>query len=555
MSECTASRQVVLALVFLLFVTPMVAPAVAAQETTPTSAATSSDGNQTATPTPAGNQTQANASGAEAGESNVTSLGQRAQLSIEQLPYVDSAVEQTERNGTVIYIAEGEQVEIVPRNFDQEDVVDWGVSNRGAQLTYDDVTGEYTLQTEQAGLYTVWWRVSTPEGEDAPASRSRYIAGVQLRKVDRVHITRSEYNALQNDSANWSEVVNAYAGIGPDIPIEEKIQKSLNAWQFLSNPIAALQGDFVAALITLTFTNGGRLLLALLLAIPAAIVAPIVIKYRRLKKDMPDLASLDREKLRQWRRKKKSQLVEKTPHDVEALDSRTAAKVSETIGENLWTVSNRLHQLLPDETLKRIYVRAMLVGDWHGRRRVRASDGGATGGGSAVELALAQDETELPTGDEWEAVEVEDVDAETAAAAEWDEIDLTALDEQTPIDALDVPLQTDQDLLSTFDVQIPEDFDDREHFAEAMWHCCRAILSSKHTDDEGVIRPERSFLNLVTALTATTAERYDVPTMRRYRDLFMYISSSVDTDDDLVRASQETGYGDLGLDLGRDRDA
>lgn len=535
-------KTLLIVAVAMLVCVPLVGVAAADTTTTPTGE------NETTTPTPNASNATASNETTDGGGESLTVIGRMAELDVSQLPYVDAPVKRESGENTTTYITHGKYIDILPVNFDTADVADFGVDGDAA-LTLDRSTGVFTLRAQKSGTYTVWWQVAR-EGENGSFSRERYSARIQARNVDYAHVPKTKFEQIQEDAANWSEVVATFGDRGPDIPIEEKLSKSFNAWLWLVNPLSALQGDFVGALVILTMTNGGRLLAALLILVPAAAAAPHIIKSRRLKRRLPDVESLELEKQKQWAKQKKSTLWEQTPHDIEGIDERTADKLSEKVGENLWKISDTIHGLLGESTMKRIYLQAMAQ---HGYTATATTE---PDGGQRVDIHAPDDDRPRTDGGASE-VDLADPSDDVLEAVAWGEdIDMQALTDDVELSDLDAPISTgEQDqLLSELDIDVPEDFDTREQFADALWRAFSAALASDYTDDEGKIRQERSALNVLGLLTTVTHERYDVPSLRYYRDLFVYIANNVDSGDELQQAADESGYGDLGLDMDLDGD-
>lgn len=473
-----------------------------------------------------------------------------AQLDVEQPHYVESAV-QTDTSGNVTtYIVNGTHHELRPLNFRVDAVSDFGVEQTGASLTYDAAVGEYIFDSGgQSGTYTVFWRVAVERdvqgSNETITDHRRYEARMQVRSSAFAHVSQSRLEQLRSDSENWSEVVTALEEVGPDRPVEPELQDALDAYAFLSNPFRALTGDFQAAIIVLTFTNGGRILLGLLILLPIAIVAPYLLGYRRMRQRLPDVDELDVEKLKRMREKRKRRLVEVTPHDL-PLDPRTADKLQDRWGENLWLIVDKLHRLLPDVVTKRIFAQAMAYQGY-----VATYDIGESGEPTDVELVHESDLDDEPDR-VVDPLEPTDEGSERSHdervfdALEWDQIDRHALTEDVPVEAIDAPIKptdVDDDLLAKTDVDIPEDFESREAFADALGEVCRFAVGHEYTTEDGHIKPERSALNLLSLLTSVTHERYDIPSLTYYRDIFVYLGERLNGSDAVRDAASRAGYG------------
>ena len=534
---------------------------------------------------------QSTGSGSGPSQSSDTELvGDAADLGITQPHYVDGSVEKRTDNRTTYLVSSG-HLELRPRNFDPDAVTEFGVSSSSASLRYDELTGQYVFDTSETGTYRVTFyvaeqqTVNTANGTTTEMVERRYVAWITVEQAGYVHISEENYDELQTDAANWSEVVATFQPLGPQsMDIEKKLSDAADAYQFISEPWAALKGGFVATIIIMTTEPGGQLVLALLLIIPVAVSAPIFVRYRRQQKLLPEVEAIDQEKMEQFREKRKRILAEDTPHDL-PLSPRTADKLREALGENMLQITNRIDELVGSHTVKRVFVQAM---GQHNRVAVATGtvDGGEFSGDIRIETRPAfyadgdddagpsdsGSDTDTDAGDDGDgpgapvtdggvgAIDsgldeqvfgLRDPSDELVAAIEWDDVDLTLLDEDVPFEDVDVPLSSggEDKVIEATDVSIPEDFDDREQYAEGLWTVFRYVLSHDFTDGDGAIREERSALSLLHLLASITAEQYDVPTMRAYRDVFIYIANEIDTDHALKKASEDAGFGDTDLDL------
>jgi hypothetical protein len=471
---------------------------------------------------------------------------QDANIAIEQPHYVDSEVTTNETENGTTYFAAGGVVDIVPQNFNDSQVVEYGVDN--GDLTHDPQTGEYRLHTNgESGPYDVYWvvaeRVEVNTGNNSTRTdlrKVRYQATVQIQNAGYHHVADSEYSQLEEDAANWTEVEATFRDIGPSsMGINEKLQKAVDAFKFLSNPFSALTGNFTAAVILLTFTNGGRLLLVLLLILPTAAAAPVFVKYRRLRADVPEIESLDQEKMRIWREQRKQLLTEVTPHDLD-LESRTADKLMERLGQNIRQINNKIFRAIDWPVMKRVLLQAMGANGYQASI-TRGSDG---------EIASAHiREPDAPDaqpdgGEEVEIVDLSEPSDELVAAIPNDELSTTALNSEVSIEDIDSPLQDgdlDAEWISQQGIEFPDDFESRSDLAEALGACMQAAVAHDYTDAHGNIKPERSLMNTLHVIMTSTAERFDVPTARYYRDVFLYLGNTDSVSKDLELAAGETG--------------
>ncbi len=134
-----------------------------------------------------------------AGVAGAAPQTESAELAIEQPHYVDGAVERTSENGTTVYKASRGPLEIVPRNFEAENVVDYGVATDGggAELSYDREMGQFEFSAEKAGTYAVYFSVErsvsvqneSGNGSHIETRSQRYVANIRMgQQEEMVHM-------------------------------------------------------------------------------------------------------------------------------------------------------------------------------------------------------------------------------------------------------------------------------------------------------------------------------------------------------------------------------
>lgn len=471
-----------------------------------------------------------------------------ADLDITQPHYIDESVAVNDSASPPRYEVKGQQQQILPQNFESDAVTSYGVDNEQASLSFDQRTGEYTLQTDvSSGTFLVYWDViDEVETNNTTQTRQiRYEAQVRVTDADYVHIERGEHEQLQEDAANFSAIESTFDRIGPaGQPLEDKIQDAVSAYQFINNPLRLLSGDFFGALTILTFTHGGRLLLGLLLLAPLAMVAGYAISYRRLQQRVPDYDDIETERMKLFAEKLRKLLVYVTPHEL-PVTPRTAERMSDTLGENLREIRNRVLNALSESVCKRIYLQAMGYRDDIDADYAQVQ---RTEDGQITDVSLIS-EADLPDEEDKETIiPLRNVTEDVADAVQWSQIDIHAVDETVPMDEIDVPVTHDRSedsVMDELDIDIPEDFDDRKTFAEAMYHLFGYVDASEYTDEDGLTRPEQTALNTVAMLVSVTAEQHDVALDRRWRDIFAWIADQESANKDLRSAAQKDGIANI----------
>lgn len=242
------------------------------------------------------------------GASAATISDRQAQLHVEQPHYVDGDVQASSANGTRVYHAKGESLEIHPQNFDAQRVVDYGIESGGgsAQLNYDATTGEFSLSASATGSYEVFWIVServaveqtnasgnTSENATTTTTETRQVRYSAIIRVEGAvgmdHLASGDLEKTRADAQKWEEF-NAttsdlrgrsmWVSLGLQEPMtsEGLIQSMIGAWLLVNDPIAALTGDS-SILIVLFLSLTGVAFLGALAAYHTGVIAWL---YRRL---------------------------------------------------------------------------------------------------------------------------------------------------------------------------------------------------------------------------------------------------------------------------------
>jgi hypothetical protein len=206
-----------------------------------------------------------------------------AELTVRQESYVGGDVDLQTQNGTPIYSAEGERILIVPQNFAPENVVDFGVDRGTGELAFDQGLGAYTFSSEgevaSFGLYWVVLEETQVAGANATNStavdRVRYEATVRITgQADLDHAEAGTVEEMRRDANNWRSFNDTLQDVResdllfwalrkepPDT--ETLLQGMVNTYVTSRDPFRLLTGGLFAVIITLTFTLGGLLFLAM----------------------------------------------------------------------------------------------------------------------------------------------------------------------------------------------------------------------------------------------------------------------------------------------------
>lgn len=446
-----------------------------------------------------------------------TSTATPAALNVEQERWADNPVRKVKRNGTVTWLVYTQYAEISLKNIDHRDVTGFGVREDAAILTYDKQIGRYVLNSQGTkGTFHLWWTVS--EGNQT----HRYTAVVSVEVTDYVHVQRSTWKQTKSDAENYTQWYQDYQNHGdPDVPVQDKHQRSMTFLAFVDNPFSALSGQFTAILTLLAFTPGGWLFDAILFALFYFLTRGLYRTIARYRKQLEDVEDVERREEKQHIRTFKQVIGGEVWADVPQIDDHQASALERELGPNLYTGLKNFWQIAGIDTLKRMYLEAM---DAVGYRAdiYRDREGNVesievfqvTEDGDGGENAVTDGGTLADSSSDG-AVSLADLDADAMDAITWDEIDQRVFSQNPDISAVDTLIaansDTTDDVITEMNLQIPEDFQDRHEVMTAIGHFLEHVLKSDFTDENGVPREERGTLNNLFVFTTTMDQCFDVP--------------------------------------------
>lgn len=463
----------------------------------------------------------------------VVTAANKASLSITQPYWVDSDVGVDKSGNRTVYSVRGNVHEIDLDNANHSNVVDFGVSNGEAVLTYDKSIDRYILNAQgEDGSYRVFWVVSrtetVPAGNNTTATRTineRFTAVIQVNDADAAHISRNKWEATQADAENWSNTKDAFEGVGgEDIPVEDKISQAAVLFQFAHEPFAALEGQIATILTLLVMTPGGIILTASNFILIAVLIRGLVMKLHRREQQLEEIEDLDREKDSIAAQRKLMDLSQADPVDA-GLNDHHAQVFRDKVGENLLMILDTLSREVSVSRWKRVILQVLRQLGYAARINRVSTDGGMEFPDIAsVDLVKAEPE-DIEEDDDLvslanppeEVVEAVTIEQLRALNVDFVRDDLDA-------SAVDLPIANDDtttdDLVAATGVSIPGDIESREKFGELIVEILDFIAAHPYTDDQGDVREEMDLLSMLNLLATTGAERYDLPRMKEYQEVF-----------------------------------
>lgn len=451
---------------------------------------------------------------------------QGADLQIEQPRYVSEPVEKSSENGSRVYVARGQYLEIRPNNFNTSDVTDFSVQESEGVMTFDKQANEYVLNTQgNSGTFHLRWTVS--ENNETAV----YTGVIRVAQADYAHVPQDQYSQLREDYNRYEGLVSSIEQSGdPDQPVEQKVEFGNQVRNFANNPFSALTGQFMALQILRFTTPAGWLDLGIIVLLVYGLTRGLYATIARLRKQLEKEEKVARREDEQYLKMYKQILSGKQLTDVDGIDDHQAAVLEKALGTNLFTALQNFWTTWGSGSLKRMYADAMgTVG--YAVRVVRNSAGDIQtvevldpdeGTGAAVaDGGSPEDAPHRDPGAVSDAESPEDVmnlsnaPEDVLDALTWDDIDDRVFQKNPDISAVDHLMVANRDrpgdLISDLNVSIPEDFQSRQSFMEAIGRFLQEVQETDFTDEENVPREDRAVLNHVMAFTTIMEQEYDIP--------------------------------------------
>lgn len=466
--------------------------------------------------------------GAAAGQ---TATQQSATLEIQQPHYIDQEVRTTNENGTQVYLARGERLDIQPTLLNQSDVVAFGVETDSGQLTYDSTFEHWLFEPSAAGTHTLYWvterQVQRQEGNETvtQTQQTRHVARVRVEgglNID--HQPASDMTETREDAQKWREFNSTLdelreggilvdAGLADPPSTNQLIQQMVTAYLTIHDPIAVATGNYTQILTLIVLSPGGWLFL---LSIFGPLVFVIVLLYKRqtiyelIEADEGDLATrmanFDAELSRQA-------LQNKDFNDIWSDDHIAAAmrKLGETPLDAIetWYSTNRPRYALHDRLQAMAAEGYVAVADEDTR-----ADGGAVDSEAVPASARVVHEDDVADDVETYSLEVRP-DHPLLDAIQWDQFEIREFDlAGADYDRADADTAVEQYDLETLIDRTGLDmreFDSEQAAAEYLAELFRDIRRHPITDDGGTPDTMRYTMEQFLREAQLLEDRYELP--------------------------------------------
>ena len=482
------------------------------------------------------------ATAATAAQSSGEDRESPAELTIDQPHWVDDEVQVDTSGNYTTYKVTGEQLYITPDNFEESNVVDYGVQEDEGDLSRATNLDAYQFDATQDGTYYVYWIVNEEETHEYTVEEQRgnetvtrtetetetvqhrYHAQIQVEETTATIISDQRHQELQNDAANWTAwEEQIYQISGEDADVEQKTQLAANQLNLRENPLDALTGNFWHLGVIFVTSLGGIMWLLLFGAHERIVNRSLRKELNELRSTMPEMAELE-DRLSELDRKEDMQSMA-TKRPAEWYDDPVLGKAAtEAFGDNMlshWFSFSGVFSAvggLRDRIAAMSYagygaiitrddgeiVDARLVST------VDEPDVAADGGGEVVALS------ELRENDELEAVS-EAVDPFDDVLLDFDYAECDADRDQWRTE-VDVPEDLDE-MVEQLDVQLERYGGDVETFGQLLEDVVADVIQHPNTDRNGQPDELRMMLEQFYAIAIEGRDIFGLPAARFQADV------------------------------------
>ncbi len=471
--------------------------------------------------------------------------GRNAELAIDQPHYIDSGVETRQSNGTTVYVASGEQLDIFPQNFDSENVVNYGVTTQGGEMNLNPQTGAFVFKPSQTGTYNLFFvveRTTVVETSNTTANNSttnssttaetvteqvRYEAAVRVEGgLNLVHQEEGSIASTRVAAENWRDFNSTIHGQdlvgagGTGDAVEEMI-----SWYTLrKHPQEALTGGVVGYLI-LGFSSTAVLVWVVFFGGHAKITRALRKRLHIFEATEAEEGSA-KEAVAELDRQEKQRAAQNTDwNDLPGFDDHVASAFREVFGETVHDGTvEYLAAMLPG-TLIRDRLQAMGHDGYVAVVDERAApDGGDDGDGEIVSAHLAHGDDVDADADVVDLVDAteETVEAVATALETWDDPVLTEFElVDADYDAADLETTYESMDIRAVGERLEADmryFDSPEAYGEYLQEFLASVEEGPECDTEG--RPDeiRYIMSHFLKHAQVLDDRFDFPLVRFHRE-------------------------------------
>ena len=484
-------------------------------------------------------------SGIALADNGPVSGDEHAQLSIEQPLFVEDAVDIERTSNRTIYQVSGPEQRIILEGEEFENIVDFGILEGTGEFTADSQRQQFHLDaTGEAGTRVIFFDVERSFETEQTVERDnetvteivsetdeiRYVATIEIDRVQWDHLEGEQFVDLRTDADNWSEV-SAEADRLSDDPVEETISRSFTLYRFWDSPAATFLADAQAAVIILTSRPGGIAILGVLLGTMLAGSYGALKTAARYEREFEEVEDLD-ESRREVALQNARQVLSEADWGA-MFPEHHARALRDLLGDDVWLGFKRYMLLRSPRSVKGTILQAMGVVGYTAlvkRNEERVP----------VEVVITEPKgRDSDLGEAWESFDLDAIDYEKQEHRDiidlipgssldldvFTNADIALTDVRFPITNRDVD---EKDLIDELDPRFPGDFEDEKQLAEALERMIEFVVSHDHTDSIGRSRREMDLLAFMNELDQLLCDRADFPVWHVERRILLFIAENID---------------------------
>lgn len=470
-----------------------------------------------------------------------------ADLAIQQPHYIDGDVRQTSRNGTTVYRVSGAEITVRPRNFNPDNVVDYGVASQGSsRLRYDERFDVFVFTPNQTGTYELYWSVekevrvnqtdnsSNTSDTEVVTQQQRYRATIRVEGgLNLNHVQAGSMESTRQKASQWEELnatvqelrhTGFLVNLGLRDPPSTKgvVQGMVNAYKTIHAPLQMLTGNFTTVVFIAGTTLGGWLFVLVLVGPLVAALAYAYYRYNVKDSIEADEGRLAKRLAKAEYQRAKEKLANWRFTDI--TDDDHYAEGLQAEGRNpLQAFSNREGKLR-DRNLFHAILQAMAECGYVAVFDERAALDGGGDGALEIEAAHVVHRDDIGEGDDVETMDlrVDSPDHELLDALDPNQPEILEFDllgaefersevNPTPVDTYDL-----EEMLETTEYDLRM-FGDAKTAAQYHVKFLRDIREHPITDDRGNVDELRYWLEQNLDTANLLRDRFELPVELRVK--------------------------------------
>lgn len=471
----------------------------------------------------------------------------RANLTIEQPPYIDTDVTSDPAGETIVYEVRGPEHRLHLENAAFANVTDAGVLDGPGVIERDAEREAFVLDADgKDATARLYFDV------EANNATTRYVADVRVSDAQWTHLPSDEYQDEQDELATWASIKREAESVAPGQDPVKTIEDGLDYVTFFGSPLSSLFADMQGTLVMLFFTPGGLIIGGGLLVVVVVMLARAYRYRNRMQKQLAQYEEIQREIDEAWLKKARTILQQCDLNEL--FPDHIARALRDYFGRNNWLAFKGYALLRSSESVKGTLLQAMGQKGYIGRleytedgrlvdARVVEGEIDDEDGGEKIPIADGGDGDDDEGDGYYEKVDLtalahdDDRDRRVIDMIPWDDVDEDVLDEDVDPSEVHFPIDptgvSDDDLVDALNPEFPGDFEDREQMAEVLGELIQFVTTHPYTDAEGHVRRDMDLLSFLMEMDSILHDDADFPVAYLYQKELLYIAENIDKGDQL----------------------